>query len=202
MCVGHSPAPHYLTRPPGQHTFPHDYRSGPAMIDWDPSKWVILTLVKLGVAWGLRRATPEDIAAAQAHMLLHGHDHNSAHRKIEEWGRRVPTWTEVELKAYAERNGACVLWIDGYAVDATGYIEAHVRPQTLFSNLKFVADGMGDPQPGGTGMLRSYAVPVNAGGECNKWKEADRAFNGGVNRHSQAARRRMERFRVARVTAG
>jgi stearoyl-CoA desaturase (delta-9 desaturase) len=131
MYVGHSPAPHYLTQPPGQHTFPHDYRSGPATTDWDPSKWVILTLAKLGVAWGLRRATPEDIAAAQAHMLLHGHGHNSTHRKVvekEEWGRRVPTWTEAELKAYAERNNACVLWIDGYAVDATGYIEAHVRP--------------------------------------------------------------------------
>lgn len=130
MYVGHSPAPHYLTQPPGQHTFPHDYRSGPAMTDWDPSKWVILTLAKLGVAWGLRRATPEGIAAAQAHMLLHGHDHNGVQRKMvkkEELGRRVPTWTEAELKAYSESNGTCVLWIDGYAVDATGYIEAHVR---------------------------------------------------------------------------
>lgn len=147
MYVGHSPALHYLTQPPEQHAFPHDYRSGPAITDWDPSKWVILTLAKLGVAWGLRRATPEDIAAAQAHMLLHGHDHNSAHRKVvekEEWGRRapsLPTWTEADLKAYAERDGACVLWIDGYAVDATGYIEAHVR---LLSFLQsgFVADGM------------------------------------------------------------
>src|ERR1700733_6287883 len=98
MYVGHSSAPHYLAQPPGQHTFPHDYRSGPAITDWDPSKWVILTLSKLGVAWGLRRATPEDIAAAQPNMLLHGHDqNNSADRKIvekEEWDQRVPTWTE------------------------------------------------------------------------------------------------------------
>ena len=101
------------------------------MTDWDPSKWVILTLAKFGIAWGLRRATPEDIAAAQAHMQSHGHNHNSAHQKIvekDEWDQRIPTWTEGELKAYAERHGACVLWIDGYAVDATGYIQAHVRP--------------------------------------------------------------------------
>lgn len=148
MYVGHSPVLHYLTQPPEQHSFPHDYRSGPAVADWDPSKWVILTLAKLGVAWGLRRATPGDIAAARAHMLLHGHDHNSANRKIEivekeEGSQQEPTWTEAELKAYAERNGACVLLIDGYAVDVTGYIEAHVRPWTLlfFSNLVFVADG-------------------------------------------------------------
>ena len=201
MYVGHSPAPHYLTQPAGQHTFPHDYRSGPAMTDWDPSKWVILTLAKLGVAWGLRRTTQEDIAAAQAHMLLHGHDHNSAHWNVvekEECGRQVPTWTEAELKAYTERNGACVLWIDGYAVDVTGYLEAHVRPLS-FLQLGFVANGVGDPQPGGMGLLRSYAVAVNVGEECNKWKEADWAFNGGVNRHSQVARRQMKQLRVARV---
>jgi hypothetical protein len=58
----------------------------------------------------------------------------------------MPTWTEAELKRYAERNSACVLWIDGYAVDATGYIEAHVRP-SLFSNLVSVADGRGIGDP-------------------------------------------------------
>ena len=111
-----------------QHAFPHDYRSGPAKTDWDPSKWVILTFAKLGVAWGLRRATPGDIAAAQAHMLSLGHNHNGAHGRVvekEEWAG--PTWTEAELKAHAERNGVIVL-IDGYAVDVTGYIKAHVGP--------------------------------------------------------------------------
>jgi stearoyl-CoA desaturase (delta-9 desaturase) len=147
MYVGHSLTNSSLShRPPGQHTFPHDYRSGPGIADWDPSKWVIITLAKLGVAWGLRRATPGDIAAARAHMLLHGHDHNSAPRKTienEEWDQRVPTWTEAELKAYAEHNSACVLWIDGYAVDVTGYIEAHVRPPLFAPILGFVADGHG-----------------------------------------------------------
>lgn len=50
-------------------------------------------------------------------------------------------------------------------------------------------------------LLRDYAVPVEADGECNNWKEAGWAFNGGVNRHSQVARRRMKRLRVAYVTA-
>lgn len=59
---------------------------------------------------------------------------------------------------------------------------------------------MGDLQPGGAGLLRSYAVPIDAGEEGDKWKEADWAFNGGVNKHSQVAKRRMKRLRVARVT--
>jgi stearoyl-CoA desaturase (delta-9 desaturase) len=56
-----------------------------------------------------------------------------------------------------------------------------------------------NPQPGGMGLIRGYAVPVNVGSNGNKWKEADWAFNGGVNRHSQVARRQMKRLRVARV---
>ena len=59
---------------------------------------------------------------------------------------------------------------------------------------------MDDLQPGGVGLLRDYAVPVKAGGKCEKWKEAGWAFDGGVNRHSQVARRRMKRLRVARVS--
>ena len=55
-------------------------------------------------------------------------------------------------------------------------------------------------QPGGAGLLREYAIPVKADGGCNKWKEAGWAFNGGVNKHSQVARRRMRQLRVALLT--
>ena len=141
MYVGHLLSLRYSTKPSAQHTFPHDYRSGPAKTDWDPSKWVILALSKLGVAWGLRRATQGDIAAAQAHMISHGHSYNGAHEKVveeKEWAG--PTWTETELKAYVERNGACVVLIDGYAVDVTGYTKAHVGSLPPFSQT--FADGL------------------------------------------------------------
>ena len=55
-------------------------------------------------------------------------------------------------------------------------------------------------QPGGVELLREYAMPVKAAGESNKWREAGWAFNGGVNRHSQVARRRMRQLRVALLT--
>jgi stearoyl-CoA desaturase (Delta-9 desaturase) len=47
-------------------------------------------------------------------------------------------------------------------------------------------------------LLRNYAFPMNPG-KSDKWKEADQAFNGDMNKHSQAARRRMKQLRVARV---
>jgi stearoyl-CoA desaturase (Delta-9 desaturase) len=114
-----------------QHSFPHDYRCGPAKSDWDPSKWVILALAKLGVVWGLRSASAEDIAAARAYMLAHGrdqgrdcHGHENA---IDEEGWVGPTWTEVELEAYVKESDACIVLIDKYAVDVTRYIDIHVR---------------------------------------------------------------------------
>jgi stearoyl-CoA desaturase (delta-9 desaturase) len=41
------------------HEFQHDYRNGVKWWQWDPTKWTIWTLEKLGLVWNLRRV-PED----------------------------------------------------------------------------------------------------------------------------------------------
>jgi stearoyl-CoA desaturase (Delta-9 desaturase) len=115
-----------------QHSFPDDFRSDPAKSAWDPSKWVILVLAKLGFVWGLRYASAEDIAAARAYMLTHGHDHRGANGKaIEEDEWVGPTWTEAELEAYVKESDACIILIDKYALDVTKYIDMHVRFSVL-----------------------------------------------------------------------
>jgi stearoyl-CoA desaturase (delta-9 desaturase) len=38
------------------HRFPADYRNGFRWYHWDPSKWTILLLERLGLAWDLKRA--------------------------------------------------------------------------------------------------------------------------------------------------
>ena len=40
------------------HTHQSDYRNGPRWYNFDPSKWLIFTLAKLGLASSLRKATP------------------------------------------------------------------------------------------------------------------------------------------------
>ena len=42
------------------HTFPSDYRNGPRLHNFDPSKWLIFALEKLGLAHELHR-TPLDV---------------------------------------------------------------------------------------------------------------------------------------------
>jgi stearoyl-CoA desaturase (delta-9 desaturase) len=47
------------------HEFQHDYRNGVKWWQWDPTKWTIWTLEKLGMTSGLRRVPEEKILLSQ-----------------------------------------------------------------------------------------------------------------------------------------
>ena len=50
------------------HEFQHDYRNGVKPWQWDPTKWLIWILSKLGLANDLRRVPAERISSAQAQL--------------------------------------------------------------------------------------------------------------------------------------
>jgi stearoyl-CoA desaturase (delta-9 desaturase) len=50
------------------HEFPSDYRNGVRFYQWDPTKWLIWTTTRLGLADGLKRVAPEKIAAKRVQM--------------------------------------------------------------------------------------------------------------------------------------
>lgn len=106
-----------------KHTFPHDFRSGPSLIDWDPSKWIILGLYKLGLVTSLRRASNCDLKEAIEYM----------HRKVTLGVVEVETntwygevWNTRQVREYVEKPGKCVVIIDGFVVDVTSYLGDHV----------------------------------------------------------------------------
>jgi stearoyl-CoA desaturase (delta-9 desaturase) len=47
------------------HHFPGDYRNGVRWYQWDPTKWVIATLARIGFAWDLKRVSMFRILAAK-----------------------------------------------------------------------------------------------------------------------------------------
>lgn len=55
------------------HRFPTDFRNGIRWYHWDPSKWVIIILKKLGLAWDLQTVSDETIRQARlaAEKQLH-----------------------------------------------------------------------------------------------------------------------------------
>ena len=119
-----------------QHSFPHDYRSGPSPLDWYPSKWAIALLNSVGLASGLRRADVAEVTAARDHMLKkqkqvsheEGTTSSVATDRAEDSGKWTgEIWTKEYLAEYAVAEGRCMLILGGYAVDATEYIDEHVR---------------------------------------------------------------------------
>jgi stearoyl-CoA desaturase (delta-9 desaturase) len=50
------------------HEFPADYRNGVRLHQWDPTKWLIWTTARLGLADGLKRVDPEKILAKRVRM--------------------------------------------------------------------------------------------------------------------------------------
>lgn len=112
-----------------QHAFPHDYRSGPATLDWDPSKWIIAALHATGFASGLRRARDRDVDEAKTYMLDKLHNGEN----VELADAQCPLWTFGQVRDFVAANpGRCVLVISGHVVDATGYLGEHVSPMPTF----------------------------------------------------------------------
>ncbi|MBI4366627.1 MAG: fatty acid desaturase [Deltaproteobacteria bacterium] len=61
-----------LTWGEGYHNFHHefeiDYRNGIRAYHWDPAKWLIYCLERVGLAWNLRRVSRQKILAAKLQM--------------------------------------------------------------------------------------------------------------------------------------
>lgn len=51
------------------HTFPNDYRNGVRPLHFDPTKWVVWTLSRIGLTWDLNRVSPALIVRAQDAVL-------------------------------------------------------------------------------------------------------------------------------------
>ncbi|TBU29820.1 fatty acid desaturase-domain-containing protein [Dichomitus squalens] len=178
-----------------QHSFPHDFRSGPSPFDWDPSKWAIILLHRLGLASGLRRARVDEIKAARDYMRQKEEYGSSSQYdplsssetsstpgntdyESDQWDGEY--WTRKRAIEYATQQSRCVIVLGGYAVDVTRYLTEH---------------------PGGAALLRRYAVGKMDDDAMGKdaGQDADWAFHGGINKHSQAAMRRMRKLRVAKI---
>ena len=109
-----------------QHAFPHDFRSGPSLTDWDPTKWIILLLQFFGFATKLRRARDEDIKNALIHMRLKEKGEIMAEEKEE-----LPIWLMSEAENLIAKENRCLILLDGYIVDTASYLTDHVSVKCL-----------------------------------------------------------------------
>jgi stearoyl-CoA desaturase (delta-9 desaturase) len=61
------------------HRFQSDYRNGVHWYHFDPTKWFVWSLEKVGVTWDLRRTPPTAIRAARAAVLVEARGTCSSH---------------------------------------------------------------------------------------------------------------------------
>ncbi|KAF7339125.1 Stearoyl-CoA desaturase [Mycena venus] len=152
------------------HSFPHDWRSGPHSLSWDPSKWIIYALHRLGLVSSLRSVRDEDLKEAMQYM------HHKNMHGVPQPQEGAPwdgeTWDIQQAHEYIQsKPGRCLVVIEDYFVDVTPYLGEH---------------------PGGATLLGKYSVHPQ-----KDLIEASWAFDGGLNNHSRSARKRMREFRIA-----
>jgi stearoyl-CoA desaturase (Delta-9 desaturase) len=84
------------------HEFQHDYRNGVKPWQWDPSKWTIWTLSKLGLAEGLRRVPDSKILLAEMRQAR-----STAEKHLAELGEHGPAQRAYDaVHAITERLAA------------------------------------------------------------------------------------------------
>jgi stearoyl-CoA desaturase (delta-9 desaturase) len=69
------------------HSFQADYRNGPRLYNWDPSKWLIWTMEKVGLAGNLRRS-PLDVTLGK----LFEHARSTFEQRLAAIGETVDEW--------------------------------------------------------------------------------------------------------------
>jgi stearoyl-CoA desaturase (delta-9 desaturase) len=69
------------------HSFQADYRNGPRLYNWDPSKWLIWTMEKVGLASSLRRS-PLDVTLGK----LFEHARHTFEERLAAIGETVDDW--------------------------------------------------------------------------------------------------------------
>lgn len=180
------------------HAFPHDFRNGPRLQDWDPSKWIIWMLHKFTpLVTRVRQARDEDVTRARkwmAYIHSQGRDHlpygwedldDDRQAIIDEipkpQERLFEEWDRARLETYIQNEHRVIILIDNWVVDVTKYMKEH---------------------PGGSAILRnySYSYKTQATGNVDRkiLGDAGWAFNSGMNSHTRTARARMRSMRIAR----
>lgn len=109
-------------------------------MDWDPSKWIITILHKLGLATGLKRARTEDITAAKSWIQSHHHEPfptSASEGDSDNDSAELPRWTTEELMKNARQRG-CLLVIEDYVVDVSIYLGEHVSCSSPIGPVAYI----------------------------------------------------------------
>jgi stearoyl-CoA desaturase (Delta-9 desaturase) len=156
------------------HEFPYDYRNGVKNYAYDPSKWTIWVLGKLGLAYNLKRFPENEIKKGELQMIRKRLDRNM--HKLE-WGMHpdeMPTFTMEEVKRRCANEGTSLIVVDGFVHDVHHFIEDHPGGKALIqSNVGKDASwafhgGVYGHSNGARNLLTRFRIGRMADSECTE----------------------------------
>lgn len=117
------------------HERPHDYRNGVEWYHYDPTKWFIWGLSKLGLAYDLIRTPKEELEKSEAQMA---HKQLTRQMATMYWGpatEDLPAMTEAQVKSAVKEQGKPWLMVDGYVVNADDFADSHPGGAKLVTSM-------------------------------------------------------------------
>lgn len=184
--------------------------------DWDPTKWIIwLFHVYTPLVPSIAQTPESAIQTARAKVHMAHADRLYASVPVSERVKPIeelPVWSRAEV---LKRHGQVVddrvrvlLLVEGCIVDVGRYLDEHPGGRHLLLShavgslpTATISQSSTTSSPASsTGLISPSDSGYSSGGKDDvKLKDATKAFFGGMNNHSGAAKERMRCFRVARL---
>ncbi len=88
------------------HRFPNDFRNGVRWFHWDPTKWFVAGLEKVGLAWDLRRTPDRAIQRAREELTARQAADAAVATKVGSGAATAKEWTRLAADKAAETKEA------------------------------------------------------------------------------------------------
>jgi stearoyl-CoA desaturase (delta-9 desaturase) len=160
------------------HEFPSDYRNAIEWWQYDPTKWFIWTMKKLGLAYNLKQFRSNEIEKGHVQQLQKKLDQK---RSRLDWGVPLEQLPVMEWDDYVDqaKNGRALISVAGVVHDISGFIEDHPGGRAMINSgigkdaTAMFNGGVYNHSNAAHNLLSTMRVGVIRGGmEVEIWKRA------------------------------
>ncbi|KAF2836086.1 hypothetical protein M501DRAFT_1007573 [Patellaria atrata CBS 101060] len=162
------------------HEFPSDYRNAIEWWQYDPTKWFIWTMKKLGLAYDLKQFRSNEIEKGRVQQLQKKLDQK---RATLDWGVPLDQLPVIEWDDFVDQceNGRCLVAVAGVVHDVTDFINDHPGGKAMIRSglgkdaTAMFNGGVYNHSNAAHNLLSTMRVGVIRGGmEVEIWKRAQR----------------------------
>ena len=115
------------------HEFPKDYRNGWKWYHYDPTKWLIMAMNKIGLTWDLCISSPFDIKKA---IIATKEVKVRRERSKYSWGPSIdslPHFTKEDVENRIIKEGRCLIIMNGLVYDVSEFMGKHPGGRDILS---------------------------------------------------------------------